>query len=78
MNENSVQVYPNPAYRQVYIDSEEMPETIRVYDFTGKLLSRLYNTREVSLKDKLPGKFVWLEIGIDKQVFRRRILIQED
>jgi len=56
-----VQVYPNPATSGIYIQSEQMPEHIRITDLSGKtMLERLHPQRNqaIDIEALQPGVYL--------------------
>jgi PKD repeat protein len=75
---NSLRIYPNPATSQVNIQSENPMNTIRVYDFTGKVVAeeQAGNTNYRLNTSKFKSGIYLIVIETSAGKFRKRLVIE--
>ncbi len=77
MQENIINIYPNPAHDRLNIESDETIEKVRIYNLLGEMIL----DKEISLPScildvsSMKSGIYYLNIGAGKKDFRSKIVI---
>lgn len=73
--ESPISLYPNPAITTFTVDAEKQVKTISLFDFSGKLIKKVFNNSEMNVADVKPGLYL-VEVETESATFMSKLLIE--
>ena len=71
--DDSVNIYPNPATSEVFIDGMDHVESIYVFNMNGSLVKKVNGQRNVDVADLYSGMYI-MKIHTDKAIYSAKFI----
>lgn len=72
--QHPVLLYPNPAYRVVYIQGSRPPEKVQLYTLNGQLVDEHVRSKAIAVRDLHSGVYL-VKIHTASQVVSRKLVV---